>query len=935
MTPRPRLSPMLVHEGLPLLFTGRRLKGSIGPGGRIEVVAEEEAPRIRCKFCVLSLALLLGIILLVEHPTLSIQWSTKHVRRPQTSSDEWELLCNNQPCFEREMIRVAEDRPAFPSFWNYAPHGPISVTYDERALLLNGTRVLFLSGSMHPARATPSSWENALDEAVRQGLNMITLYVVWAVHQPFSDMEMDWSLPGSPRSCNEVMETPCGWTLASAIRAAANRGLFVHARIGPYICAEYSYGGIPEWIPLNKPDMNMRRPNQPWMDVMETYTKSAIQYLTENNLWAHQGGPILMGQIENELGGNANPDTEHLVVIESSDGYESDDIPPSRNRETKQAVNQMRNSTLQDYADWSGTIAAKYAPKVLWTMCNGLTAPNTINTCNGFGEASCSDEWLESHGQSGRIQIDQPALWTEDEAGFQIWGESAENPTDYFWGRTARSVTRDALKWFARGGSHLNYYMWAGFYNRGRSAAAGITNMYASDASGLCSSGQRRQPTFGHLQSFHQTIIDIAPILLAAPTALGSSKSIEVLGVDKKWAMGTDQRMFTYDVTPNKATNMELQNKKEVTFIENDANSSVVVRIIVKNTSTTFVMAASSGMVLMDGMIVFDSQAVDPRTKAFKRDIFLDPVLLLDWSSWIELVGTSRDDNRSVLADHPIEQTELMHRSRMSSDFAWFTTDFFLPEASQVLYISVECQMASAMSFFINGNYFGTVDHHLHNEGNVNLTMDIRQYFSHGQHTLSLLSESLGYGNLIGRWGASTTAKTKGITGNVFIVGREKSGQIFSRALVDGREWLSFPGLHGEYKDGIPKLGLRHERGLQGEDFSSAPCAWSRALFDTPSFDDTDLSLFLDISSGRGRIWLNGHDLGRFWNITKGDTTKYSQQYYFLPHEFLYSNGKLNDLLLFNSLGGDTTKTKLVLSGIVEDENGNFEDEVDFPGACI
>jgi hypothetical protein len=24
-------------------------------------------------------------------------------------------------------------------------------------------------------------------------------------------------------------------------------------------------------------------------------------------------------------------------------------------------------------------------------------------------------EWLENHGDSGRIQVDQPALWTEDE----------------------------------------------------------------------------------------------------------------------------------------------------------------------------------------------------------------------------------------------------------------------------------------------------------------------------------------------------------------------------------------------------------------------------------------------------------------------------------------------------------------------------------------
>ena len=103
--------------------------------------------------------------------------------------------------------------------------------------------------------------------------------------------------------------------------------------------------------------------------------------------------------------------------------------------------------------------------------------------------------------------------------GFQIWGDEPNHPSDYFWGATARSMAYAALRWFARGGSHLNFYMWWGGYNRGRSAAAGIMNLYASDAP-MCPSGQRRHPKFDHFQSLLSALQNVAPVLLNSASAL-------------------------------------------------------------------------------------------------------------------------------------------------------------------------------------------------------------------------------------------------------------------------------------------------------------------------------------------------------------------------------------------------------------------------------
>ena len=180
--------------------------------------------------------------------------------------------CKESPCFTPSKIYVPISTPGFPSFLNYAHQGPLHVSYDKRSLKINDDRVLFLGGSMHPARTTRQTWNFALDEAVQNGLNLITIYVMWSDHQPVRNKEINWTFSdwSSPHNgpCHDTDgDISCEeWNLAAAITSAADRGLFVHLRVGPYDCAEYSYGGIPEWLLLEKPNMRLRRPNFEWLE---------------------------------------------------------------------------------------------------------------------------------------------------------------------------------------------------------------------------------------------------------------------------------------------------------------------------------------------------------------------------------------------------------------------------------------------------------------------------------------------------------------------------------------------------------------------------------------------------------------------------------------------------------------------------------------------
>lgn len=259
---------------------------------------------------------------------------------------------------------------------------------------------------MHPSRATRQTWDLALNEAVHQGLNLVTIYIIWADHQPFRDKPIDWTFPAGRVSEDGTKEPGGGWDLAQAIRAVADRGLLVHIRVGPYVCAEYSYGGIPEWVATTTPGMSLRRPNRLWMTVMEEFVTAATSYLIEQELFAYQGGPIILAQIENELGSDDDDDvmetaTENILHVDRYGNFvnAADDAS-------------WRIATLQDYADWCGTLAQKLVPNVVWTMCFGLSANNTIETYNGF---FYDTTWMDNHGGSGRIQIDHPAIWTEDE----------------------------------------------------------------------------------------------------------------------------------------------------------------------------------------------------------------------------------------------------------------------------------------------------------------------------------------------------------------------------------------------------------------------------------------------------------------------------------------------------------------------------------------
>ena len=182
-----------------------------------------------------------------------------------------------------------------------------SVTFDKYSLIVDGSRLTLWSGEFHPFRLpSPSLWTDVLQKMRANGYNAVSIYVNWSYHSP---------APGS-YDFTGVRD------LGRFLSAAADVGLFVTVRPGPYINAEVDAGGFPGWMTTST---GTARTNN------STYLGHADEWLTAVNAIVSQyqytngGGTVLLYQLENEYSahltdGIGSAYMAHLYAKARSDG---------------------------------------------------------------------------------------------------------------------------------------------------------------------------------------------------------------------------------------------------------------------------------------------------------------------------------------------------------------------------------------------------------------------------------------------------------------------------------------------------------------------------------------------------------------------------------------------------------------------------------------
>lgn len=149
--------------------------------------------------------------------------------------------------------------------------------------LLNGKPFTIYSGEMHYPRVPSAYWKHRLEMMKSMGLNTVTTYVFWNYHE---EAPGKWNFSGEK-------------DLQKFIKTAQETGLYVIIRPGPYVCAEWEFGGYPWWLQKNK-ELEIRRDNKAFLEECWKYISQLAEQITPMQIT--NGGPVIMVQAENEFG---------------------------------------------------------------------------------------------------------------------------------------------------------------------------------------------------------------------------------------------------------------------------------------------------------------------------------------------------------------------------------------------------------------------------------------------------------------------------------------------------------------------------------------------------------------------------------------------------------------------------------------------------------
>jgi len=192
-----------------------------------------------------------------------------------------------------------------------------TIDYDNNRFLKDGEPFRYISGGIHYFRVPEFYWEDRLRKMKAAGLNTIQTYVAWNGHEP---KQGQYVFNGT-------------YDVEKFIKLAQELELLVIVRAGPYICAEWEFGGFPAWLLKNRSIVLRSSKDKNYLNAVDSWMGVLLPKLKP--LLYENGGPIISVQVENEYGSYYTCDQaymEHLkdtfrkylgnnVVLFTTDGY--------------------------------------------------------------------------------------------------------------------------------------------------------------------------------------------------------------------------------------------------------------------------------------------------------------------------------------------------------------------------------------------------------------------------------------------------------------------------------------------------------------------------------------------------------------------------------------------------------------------------------------
>ncbi len=172
---------------------------------------------------------------------------------------------------------------------------------------LDGKPFRLVGGAMHYFRIPREYWKDRLLKLIALGCNTVETYIAWNAHEPYKG-QFDFS---------------GNLDLVAFIELAQSLGLHVIVRPGPYICAEWDFGGLPWWL-LAEDDLSIRCADPAYLRHVQDYFRALLPKLVPH--LSTLGGPIIAMQIENEYGYFGN-DPAYLKFLRDAMVTAGVDVP--------------------------------------------------------------------------------------------------------------------------------------------------------------------------------------------------------------------------------------------------------------------------------------------------------------------------------------------------------------------------------------------------------------------------------------------------------------------------------------------------------------------------------------------------------------------------------------------------------------------------------
>lgn len=163
----------------------------------------------------------------------------------------------------------------------------------------DGEPIKLISGAVHYFRNLPDTWRDIFKKMRALGCNCVETYCAWNMHEKQKGV-FDFS---------GILD------IAEFLRIAGEEGLMAIVRPGPYICAEWEFGGLPWWIQAED-DIEIRCSDPTYISYFDRYLDKLFDEIRPH--LSINGGNVIMLQCENEYGYYGD-DKKYLAYLK--EGY--------------------------------------------------------------------------------------------------------------------------------------------------------------------------------------------------------------------------------------------------------------------------------------------------------------------------------------------------------------------------------------------------------------------------------------------------------------------------------------------------------------------------------------------------------------------------------------------------------------------------------------